>query len=61
MKWGAGWAGAGVWAAGFAAFSSLTPHRVWGASAAVGYVGAALAAAACCADRAHARPRSAPR
>ncbi|WP_240675417.1 hypothetical protein, partial [Streptomyces albidoflavus] len=36
--------GAGVWAAGFAAFSSLTPHRVWGASAAVGYVGAALAA-----------------
>ncbi|WP_252922875.1 MULTISPECIES: glycosyltransferase 87 family protein [unclassified Streptomyces] len=44
MKWGAGWAGAGVWAAGFAAFSSLTPHRVWGASAAVGYVGAALAA-----------------
>ncbi|MEW2110338.1 glycosyltransferase 87 family protein [Streptomyces albidoflavus] len=44
VKWGAGWAGAGVWAAGFAAFSSLTPHRVWGASAAVGYVGAALAA-----------------
>ncbi|MBT3156024.1 DUF2029 domain-containing protein [Streptomyces sp. CHA1] len=33
-----------MWAAGFAAFSSLTPHRVWGASAAVGYVGAALAA-----------------
>ncbi|MGA5225729.1 hypothetical protein [Streptomyces koyangensis] len=43
VKWVAGWAGAGVWAAGFVAFSTLTPHRVWGASAAVGYLGAALA------------------
>lgn len=44
VKWVAGWAGAGVWAAGFVAFSTLTPHRVWGACAAVGYLGAALAA-----------------
>ncbi|MFD6783078.1 glycosyltransferase 87 family protein [Streptomyces diastaticus] len=41
----AGWTGAAVWAAGLVAFSTLPPHRLWGAWAAAGYLGASLAAA----------------
>lgn len=42
--WVTGWLGAMCWAAAFVVFSTLPPHRVWGASAAAGYLGAALAA-----------------
>lgn len=40
--WITGWAGAACWAMGLVMFSTLTTHRVWGLSAAAGYLGAAL-------------------
>ncbi|GGO38554.1 hypothetical protein GCM10012286_13780 [Streptomyces lasiicapitis] len=42
--WVGGWLLAAGWAAAFPLFSTLPTHRVWGISAAAGYVGAALAA-----------------
>lgn len=42
--WCGGWLLAAVWAAGFPLISTLETHRVWGVSAAVGYLCAAAAA-----------------